>query len=352
MNWKMMTTIAAAALITGCSTASPAPFHMYSSPLLEGEMETPRSAAEAVFDDAGGAAPGVRSRQVYVYQRWTDEAAPAIPQRQIQTAGAPGQRPGYAPPLDTVQPSSEPVLANYAWDPDQPSGAGRATGDGGSAPGSELKPDDVVTALSDNSPSEEVEQAEQAEQVAVDQAVESTPSTTEDSAVQTVDYAPTAADYVYTTLRANDLDLGEGAKDNIPTLYRACRSQGQVYHTSRPDIGDVVFFHNTYDANNDGRNNNWYTLVGIVEKVHRDGTVEFLTHRGNGVETLRLNLDQLDRETGSGGQIINSKLRTPTTDDAPFTQYLSGQLFAGYCNVLGDRRDLVLISNWEPGMEF
>ncbi len=310
--WK--TAIAASTIIfaVGCTSASSsAPFHMYSSPLLEGEMETPRTSSTGSDSTSS---PGVQPRQVYVYQRWHPDGDAAAPVRRQLDNARPGGRQG--PPLDTVDASSEPVLANY--DGNQPSGAGRTVDDsGGEADGG----------------SSSVQR-----------------SSTDHEKVDG-DPAALAAEFIHTILAVNDIEFDDKAAKNIPQLYRQCRTDGEAFHSNQPSIGDLVFFHNTYDANEDGRNNDWYTLVGIIENIATDGTIEFLAYRGDGIETLYLHPDELNRAEGSGGRTINSELRTRSSDDPPFTQYLAGQLFAGYCNILGDRSQLILMDEWAPGME-
>ena len=279
----------------GCSTnGSAAPFHMYSSPLLEGEMDSPRM-------ETNGSRPGVEPRTVYVYRRWHPESSP----RSTPSATQYASNGGHSAPLDTVQPSSQPVLANY-----DVSSAGSApvpAVDGSTRPGP--APEAVVT--------------------------DGEPSTL-------------SAQYMYTVLHVNGVEFDDEALTSVPAMYRECRSQGEIFQSSQPNIGDLVFFHNTYDANDDGRNNDWYTQVGIIQDIATDGTVEFLAHFEGKVQTLRMNMERIDRTEDATGRTINSKLRHQSSDDPPYTQYLAGQLFAGYCNILGDRRQLILVDEWAP----
>ncbi len=159
-----------------------------------------------------------------------------------------------------------------------------------------------------------------------------------------------AARYVSAIYELNDVPIPADAHTDIPTLYRHCREKDAVFQSSEPKPGDLVFFHNLEDANGDGRNNDWYTFVGLVERVRNSGTVSILGYRDGEVRSYKMNLVQPDTRR-SGGQTINSKLRRESSEDPPFTQYLAGQLFAGYCSLLGDRSELLVVDNWEPGME-
>ena len=316
-------TLAAAtiAMVFGCSTApSSAPFHMYTSPLLEGEMEPPRSNSSSA-STSQIASPGVEPRQVYVYQRWhSDEVATTAPSQRA------GKRPG--PRLDTVEPAAEPVLPDF--NPNQATGAGRTVDDDGAGPNERpTAPQSSESRSGERGPA----------------AVKAQPTT------NSPNQATFAAQFTHTILKANGISFSAGSATSVPDLYRECRTEGDTFQSNRPTIGDLVFFHNTFDANQDGRNNNWYTMVGVIEHIGSDGTVQFVTHRGEEIETHSLNLDELNEQHGAGGRTINSKLRTKTDRDPPYTQYLAGQLFAGFCNILGDRDELLLLDQWSPDME-
>lgn len=156
-----------------------------------------------------------------------------------------------------------------------------------------------------------------------------------------------AANYAWTTYAANNVDLPQEARSNIAVLYRACRERGEVSH-NKPRPGDLAYFHNTFDANKDNRNNDWYTHVAIVETVAPHGQISLLRYQNKHVQRFHMNLEHVDSSQSPDGTILNSELRPQTSQDAPFTQYLSGQLFAGYCSLLGQQQDLIVIDNWQP----
>lgn len=300
-------------VLGGCATNHSAPFHMYSSPLIEGDGSSPDSGFSSTGVGHGGR-PGVSPNQVYTYRRWHLERETPGPSRELRPGNH--KRPIY----DTVEPLDRPVLANYP----RRSALGAGSVRGGESPDTE--------ALNTDLPAENL---------------------TEDTDPSTLTEAQLSAGarYISAVLKANEVDLGEEATSSIPELYRACRAQGEIYHSNRPNIGDILFFHNTEDINQDGRNNDWYTLVGIIEAVRRDGTIDFLVYHRGQVGRRHINLDEAGRHSSTSGEILNSRLRIARDDDPPFTQYLAGQLFAGFCNILGDRQELVVIDHWSPNSD-
>lgn len=153
--------------------------------------------------------------------------------------------------------------------------------------------------------------------------------------------------YVLETYRLNGVSFENENDLKIIDLYRAVQREGSIYHTTRPVVGDLVFFHNTFDANRDGRNNDWYSHVGVVEEVRSNGTIVVLSYRAKAVVRDTMNLEH-PRESQANGRLANSELRARTRQDPEYTQYLAGELFAGFASVLGDLRDVAVIDDWRP----
>lgn len=160
-----------------------------------------------------------------------------------------------------------------------------------------------------------------------------------------------AADYIWSVYALNGVRFSPESRQSIPKLFHACKERGKIYHSSQPAVGDIVFFHNTVDSNQDGRNNDWYTHAAIVESQTETGSVTLLSYRGDKVARTLMSLESPDASMDRHGTEINTQLRAPVDGDAPFTQYLAGQLFAGTCAALGDQAQFVIVDNWEPGMQ-
>ncbi len=163
------------------------------------------------------------------------------------------------------------------------------------------------------------------------------------------DYEPAdAARYVHDVYVMNETPVSEG--DGAPTIvdiYRYAQEHGTIYHSTRPAVGDLVFFHNTHDTNADGRPNDWYTHIGLVESVDEAGTVAVLGYAGGHVGRAYLNLERPDVER-DGRTVLNSPMREQRRDDLEHTEYLSGRLFAGFGSLLGNRTEVVVLDTWHP----
>ena len=167
-----------------------------------------------------------------------------------------------------------------------------------------------------------------------------------DAAAQ--DYTPQhAAAYVRDVYQLNETPIGGRDTDEVVDVYRYVSENGTIYHDPRPAVGDLAFFHNTFDANSDRRPNDWYTHVGIVESVDESNTVTVLSFVDGSVGRLYLNLEQPEA-AGSSRAPLNTRLRADRRDDPAHTQYLAGELFAGFGSLLGERTQVIVLDDWNP----
>jgi hypothetical protein len=112
------------------------------------------------------------------------------------------------------------------------------------------------------------------------------------------------------------------ARSRSESLYRASR------RVADPRPGDLAFFHDTYDRDRDGRANDPFTHVALVEAV--DGPRVLLVHRSSrGIERIRMDLARpRDREA-------NDPVRHLRRAEPRSLKVLAGELFAGYGAIVG-----------------
>ena len=157
--------------------------------------------------------------------------------------------------------------------------------------------------------------------------------------------------YAMAIYQVNGVDLTQASpKKTMPTiaeLYQYAFDKKLVYQSTTPAIGDLVFFHNTFDRNRDGRWNDWHTLIGVVEGIDSNQTISILLYRTDRIERISMNLKYPELEKNKKGQILNSQLRS----NEGAQRGISSKLFAGFANLLGDATSVTVIDNWKPGMK-
>ena len=133
------------------------------------------------------------------------------------------------------------------------------------------------------------------------------------------------------------VDLFSEAKpwDNgVRAMVRWIERHGQMHRRKVPAPGDLVFFHDSYDRNGDGKLNDRFTHMGLVEEVLPDGTVQIIHATNHGIVREPMNLMRPHEAKDSQGREINAILRRKTAEDSPGTPRLMSELFAGFGRVL------------------
>jgi hypothetical protein len=133
-------------------------------------------------------------------------------------------------------------------------------------------------------------------------------------------------------LQVTDYQVEESADPIVKALYQQLnRNEQIVTGSATPKAGDLVFFHNTYDRDFDGRADDWFTQAGVVERTDGDGTLHFIAYSRGQIRRMVLNtLHPALQKNLRSGQDLNSFMREKNLSDRPFTSYLAGELFAAY----------------------
>lgn len=96
------------------------------------------------------------------------------------------------------------------------------------------------------------------------------------------------------------------------------------------NIGDVVFFDNTYDRNKNGKRDDGVTHVGIVETIDATGLISIIHLGHTGIVRIYMNLLDANSHTGPDGQLWNSYVRVNKKNDTG--PNLTGQLWSGFAS--------------------
>ena len=120
---------------------------------------------------------------------------------------------------------------------------------------------------------------------------------------------------------------GYSVEGSTKHLYDTAKKQG--FLSTKPQVGSIVFFDNTYDANKNGRFDDPLSHVAMIEKIHSDGRIDMLHLGSRGITSLTLHLEESNRHKTQEGILYNSFLRVRTSrqDNRP---RLAGELWKGF----------------------
>ncbi len=153
------------------------------------------------------------------------------------------------------------------------------------------------------------------------------------------DYPADCSGLVLAVFAAENNPLEELLKDAKPgesyvsALHRAAAKRGLLHKHRVPEIGDIVFFDNTWDRNMDGKANDPLTHIGIVERVDPDGTISFIHHSRGGVLRYKMNLflPMVHRDPKTK-KVLNQYLGVYSKKTGRKSQ-LSGELFNSFATI-------------------
>jgi hypothetical protein len=135
-------------------------------------------------------------------------------------------------------------------------------------------------------------------------------------------------------LRALMQRVAPRARSGVAAAFEAVRAYGEAFGAeARPHPGDLVFFHATWDRDGDGKLDDPFTHMGIVERMDGD-TVVFLHRGGDRVVRAVMTPGRPGIARGADGRELNSPLRVRKGIRGPD---LAGELFAAYGRIELDR---------------
>ncbi len=139
------------------------------------------------------------------------------------------------------------------------------------------------------------------------------------------------AEDLETMLNTLDVRAGWRAEQGLDALVSLARKKDAFDNDTRPTPGDIVFFHNEFDANLNGETDDWLTGCGVV--VDRHGAqFTAVTRTGHAPRRVVVSADGPAVRMVEG-EIVNSYLRVPSRADPADAAYLAGQLYAGYVDI-------------------
>jgi hypothetical protein len=129
-----------------------------------------------------------------------------------------------------------------------------------------------------------------------------------------------------------ELNLSWSADKGTSALVTLARKHGAYHTDTDPRPGDIVLFHNQLDVNGNGKMDDWLTGCGIVTSLS-GGKFRAVVRTGHALKQVVVWPDGPSRRKINGKK-TNYFLRVPTRADSSDTEYLAGQLYAGYIDIV------------------
>jgi peptidoglycan DL-endopeptidase CwlO len=123
----------------------------------------------------------------------------------------------------------------------------------------------------------------------------------------------------------------------VLAFSRYVKRHGRWHTRKLPTAGDLVFFHNSYDRDRNGKLDDLFTHVGIVDEVRADGTSQIIHSTNHGIVREPMNLLRPHELRDERGQLINAPLRRKLPREPAHTPHLMSELFAGFGTVVQPR---------------
>lgn len=131
--------------------------------------------------------------------------------------------------------------------------------------------------------------------------------------------------------------------NGVARLHQSLRDRKVLLPGREPEVGDTIFWDDTWDRNGDGKfGNDPLTHAGIVVQVDEDGTIHYLhDNYFYGITVERMNLRRPADWKDESGKVINSPLYMasyPGKKGNP-PRFLAGDLFKAFGSAEGIRKN-------------
>ena len=123
---------------------------------------------------------------------------------------------------------------------------------------------------------------------------------------------------------------GESDDNGVRLIHRYVMRHGEVHTRQVPNRGDLVFFDNTWDKNGNGKLDDPFTHIGLVEDVRADGTALVIHRVNRGIVRDAMNLrrphDLKDEQLNE----LNGYLRPKGRKEPPGVPHTLAELWAAF----------------------
>ena len=122
--------------------------------------------------------------------------------------------------------------------------------------------------------------------------------------------------------------------NGVARLHGIARDYKLLHSRPLPEPGDLIFWDNTYDRNQDGSWNDPLTHAGIVIGVDENGTIEYVHHNySRGIVTARMTPGDPETHKNGDGEVLNSPMRMASQRAANPDLWLSSHLLREFASM-------------------
>jgi hypothetical protein len=126
-------------------------------------------------------------------------------------------------------------------------------------------------------------------------------------------------------------DFNKLSGNGVERIYRTLERRNLLYSTTHPLVGDIIFWDNTYDHNEDSLWDDPLSHTGMVTGVDPDGTISYIHYhvtKGIRIDYMNLRNPAVESIMVAGHmKVINSPMRLAEPGKPHPSNWLAGQLY-------------------------
>lgn len=137
--------------------------------------------------------------------------------------------------------------------------------------------------------------------------------------------------FIFHLAGLNLLKLYGVGSSGVEAIWNGLKKFNFMVDNEQLQVGDILFFDNTYDKNKNGRWDDEFSHIAVVESVDQYQTITYLHYGSRGVSRLKMNLNHPEKysDTINGERYIYNDLLRNSSKRGINPKYLSGALYRG-----------------------
>jgi len=145
----------------------------------------------------------------------------------------------------------------------------------------------------------------------------------------------------------NFLELYGIGTNGVAAIWDGLQKKGFIIEINQLQIGDIIFFDNTYDMNKNNKWDDFLSHIGVVESIDQNNTITYLHYASKGVVRAKMNLQhpEIFNYTSNGNKYRYNDFLRAKGNKKSTSKYLSGSLYRGVARLSLKKNHPNLINN-------